>query len=76
MAEACAARFGAQVQPGIPMYIRFLDGPFKGQIKDMANGAAVELLRAGRAENPYLDPAPAAPQAAEKETPSRPRRRR
>jgi hypothetical protein len=42
------------------MYIRFLDGPFKGQIKDVANGAAVELLRAGRAENPYIDPAPPA----------------
>ncbi len=38
------------------MFIRFLDGPRKGEIHDMQDAGAIELIRAGRAENPYLDP--------------------
>jgi hypothetical protein len=37
------------------VFIRFLDGPFKGEIRDMQDAGALELIRAGRAENPYLD---------------------
>ena len=40
----------------VPVFIRFLDGPLKGEIRDMQDAGALELIRAGRAENPYLDP--------------------
>jgi hypothetical protein len=43
------------------VFIRFLDGPLKGQVRDMQDAGALELIRAGRAENPYLDTAPGAP---------------
>lgn len=37
------------------MYIRLLYGRDKGEIRDIEPGAAVELMKQGRAENPYID---------------------
>jgi hypothetical protein len=51
------------------MYIRLLYGRDKGEIRDIEPGSAIELVKQGRAENPYIDkPAPvitAAEQVAE-----------
>jgi hypothetical protein len=56
------------------MFIRFLDGPFKGEIKDMQDAGAVELIKAGRAENPYLNSEPAPPPKVESAQPKKHRR--
>lgn len=41
------------------MYIRLLYGRDKGEIRDIENETAIELMKQGRAENPYIDkPAP------------------
>jgi hypothetical protein len=43
------------------MYIRLLYGRDKGEIRDIEPGSAIELMKQGRAENPYIDkPAPVA----------------
>jgi hypothetical protein len=40
------------------MYIRLLEGPNAGEIRDVENGTAIELMNMKRAENPYLDAPP------------------
>jgi hypothetical protein len=41
------------------MFVRMLDGPFAGEIKDLRNDVALEFMAQKRAENPFKDPAPA-----------------
>jgi hypothetical protein len=40
------------------MYLREKDGKYAGEIRDFPPDVARQLLASGRAENPYLDPAP------------------
>ncbi len=55
------------------MYLRELDGLYEGKIREFPSEVGLALVAAGRAVNPYADPAPvlpvpaaAAPQVAKK----------
>lgn len=37
------------------MYVRLLEGRDAGEIRDVENSTAIELMKMKRAENPYLD---------------------
>lgn len=37
------------------MHVKMLDGKFKGEIRDLRNDVAMELMAAGRAARPYDD---------------------
>lgn len=43
------------------MYVKLLDGRFAGETRDLAPGAARDLIAVGRAERAFQDPAPEAP---------------
>jgi hypothetical protein len=43
------------------MYVKLLDGRFAGEVRDLAPGAARDLIELGRAERAFQDPAPEAP---------------
>lgn len=43
------------------MFLRELDGFYKGQIREFPSEIGKALIAAGRAENPYAQPAPTAP---------------
>jgi hypothetical protein len=47
------------VFPEILMLIREKDGRYAGEIRDFPSHIAHELIATGRAENPYVEPAPA-----------------
>jgi hypothetical protein len=38
------------------MYLRELDGAYKGQIREFPSEVGLALIAAGRAENPYAEP--------------------
>jgi hypothetical protein len=40
------------------MMIRLRDGLYAGEIREFPSHIALELIRQGRAENPYAEPAP------------------
>jgi len=42
------------------MFIKVLDGRFAGQVRDIENGAALALLKEGRAEKAFTEPLTAA----------------
>ncbi|HVJ09271.1 MAG TPA: hypothetical protein VM554_12895 [Acidisarcina sp.] len=42
------------------MFLRELDGYYAGQIREFPSDVGLALLAAGRAEDPYAEPAPAA----------------
>ena len=43
------------------MYLRVKDGRYRGEVREFPYLVAKGLLDAGRAENAYADPVPAAP---------------
>jgi hypothetical protein len=43
------------------MYVKLLDGRYAGETRDLAPGAARDLIELGRAEKAFQDPAPEAP---------------
>ncbi len=45
------------------MYVQVLDGRFAGQMRDIEPGAALELIKAGRAKKMSFDAPPPAPEA-------------
>lgn len=45
------------------MFLRAKDGLYAGQIREYSPEAARQLLAAGRAENPYAEPARSVPEA-------------
>lgn len=43
------------------MYVKLLDGRFAGETRELAPGAARDLIALGRAEKAFQDPAPEVP---------------